>query len=571
MNPALSRAFDRTDIGLSRFIVPAGAALLEPGDRADRLFIVREGLLGVLAPDATPPRPIGFVRRGETVGEMALLAGTPRTRRVVAMRDSVVEAMSADRLLACAADDPALMIELAQLVARRAGDQDTAPALPRAILIVGLDRRVDPRGLAEALAASSRALGFTAAVLDCRSVDAEPRALGRAEDDHDLIFVSAQADEDDWATACRRHVDRVLLLGHADRPPPVDCALCSSEPLQANGLVELALEHSAAAHQPTSAWMHATSTTRVHHLGLGPEGTARLARSLTGTGIGLALSGGGARAFAHVGAVRALHEAGVAIDAVAGTSMGAIVAAGVASGWDDHELDERMRDAFVTSNPLDDIALPIVAMTRGRKVEARLRRHFGDRRIEDLGIPFLCGSTNLTTGRYDRHEQGEIVDALRASISLPGILPPVVRDGCVLVDGGLLRNLPSEALREGHMGTVIGCDVSRAIGLAPREVMAPSSWIGWFASGAWRRGPPLVSILMRSATISSRVEIANARKACDLYVMPELDMIEIRDWKAYPRAVEAGYRAMACALDAGRDPLTHLRATREARRGSGQP
>jgi NTE family protein len=222
-------------------------------------------------------------------------------------------------------------------------------------------------------------------------------------------------------------------------------------------------------------------------------------------------------------------------------------------------MDQRMRAAFVTSSPLDDIALPIIAMTRGRKVEARLAEHFGDIDIADLDLPYFCVSANLTSGHHHAHDRGPLVRALRASISLPGVLPPVIDNGQVLVDGGVLRNLPTDLLRARHGGTVIGSDVSRAAGLSPEDVMPPASWWRWFISGAWRRGPPIVSILMRTATISAGSEIAFARNAADLYVMPDTGMVEIRDWRRYPEAVEAGYAAMRDALAKLDVPVANLR------------
>ena len=94
--------------------------------------------------------------------------------------------------------------------------------------------------------------------------------------------------------------------------------------------------------------------------------------------ICLVLSGGGARAYAHIGAIRALREAGTPIDLLGGTSMGAIIAAGVAMEWPDEEISRRIRHAFVDSSPLSDIALPMIAMTQGRLVRERLQEHFGE-------------------------------------------------------------------------------------------------------------------------------------------------------------------------------------------------
>jgi NTE family protein len=223
--------------------------------------------------------------------------------------------------------------------------------------------------------------------------------------------------------------------------------------------------------------------------------------------------------------------------------MGAIIAAGVAAGWDDRELDARMRAAFVTSNPLDDIALPLVAMTRGQKVARRLATHFGETRIEDLPLPFFCVSTNLTRGRVMCHDAGPLAPALRATISLPGILPPAVMGGDVLVDGGALRNLPADLMRERHAGPLIAIDVGRNRGLGPDDVRQPGL-ARFLLSGAWRAGPPIVSILMRSATVASSVDSAALRASADVVIEPDVGSIEIRDWKRYDSAVAAGEAAL---------------------------
>lgn len=192
--------------------------------------------------------------------------------------------------------------------------------------------------------------------------------------------------EMNWSAECRRQADRMLLVGHSAEPAPTDCPMCVTEPLRVSALVDLVLVHAGSRPRSSSAWLDVVEPGRLHHL-LPDDDCDRLARSLTGSGVALVLSGGGARAFAHVGAVRALRRAGVPIDAVCGTSMGAIVAAGVAAGWDDREMEQRMRASFVTSNPLDDISLPLVAMTRGRKVDRRLEQQFGDWDIADLPCP----------------------------------------------------------------------------------------------------------------------------------------------------------------------------------------
>jgi NTE family protein len=563
---AVAALFD--DPGLADCIasskVAGGTVLYEAGDVSKAVYLVRRGLLAVLRPGADKRnRLVGYVRAREYVGEMGVLAGAPRTATVVALRDSIVDMLPAADLLRQLSGQSMLAAELAYAIVRRARGDAVAQPRAQIVLIASVMPGADPVALAHDIADQCMRTGIKAVALARNDVGADDERIDQAEASNALVLLAARHDEEAWLDACRRQVDRILLLGRADTAPQHDCELCSTEPLQANQLVDLVLVRPAGTlSQSAHHWLKSTNATRLFHVDDAGGGVVRLARILTGTSVGLALSGGGARAFAHIGAVRALREAKIELDLVCGTSMGAIVAAGVAAGWDDAELDHRMRAAFVASSPLDDIAFPIVAMTRGHKVENRLQTHFGSLDIADLETPFFCLSANLTSGRSHIHDRGPLTRALRASISLPGVLPPVVEDGQVLVDGGVLRNLPTELLRARHDGTVIGCDVSRSAGLTPAEVMPPPSWLRWWASGAWRRGPPIVSILMRSATVGTVAEIAAARDAADLYVMPDTGMVEIRDWRAYPQAVEAGYDAMRAALEQLDKPVAALRRMR---------
>ncbi|EQD70335.1 Patatin domain protein, partial [mine drainage metagenome] len=158
-----------------------------------------------------------------------------------------------------------------------------------------------------------------------------------------------------------------------------------------------------------------------HHHVQSPADYARLARVLTGRAVGLVLSGGGARGFAHIGAVKALREAGIPIDMVGGTSMGGILGAGVAGHWSVTELTDRFRHYFVESRPLRDYTLPFVSLVSGRKVSRMLFEAFGELAIEDLPLSFFCVSSNLTTGHPYVHRRGELWRALRASVSVPGV------------------------------------------------------------------------------------------------------------------------------------------------------
>lgn len=572
-NPAIRQLFARAEaFGGRSFVLAGGQHLFEIGSPPDDLFFVTSGRLAVLRPDPEGRlHSIGIVHSGEIAGEMAFLDAAPHSSRLVALRDCEMASIPSARFFEEANTNPALMGELARLLLRRirTGTARTLSSEANVICIAALDG-TDPVVTAHALCAELRHLSHSCVVITSESVALSQDWLVRAEHDHDFVLLTARVEETGWAEACRRQADRLLLIGNGAEPPPRDCAICEADPLSESQLINLVLvrdDHRGPSH--TADWLTAVRPSRHYHLVNGSrEDAARLSRAIAGYGVGLVLSGGGARAFAHVGAIRALRQAGVPIDQVGGTSMGAVIAAGVAMGWDDGELDTHVREAFVASNPIDDIALPIIAMTRGRKVDSRLRDRFGTVRIEDLRIPLFCVSANLTSGHHVKHDDGDLCDALRASIALPGILPPMVKGGDVLADGGILRNLPTEIMRSLHDGSIIACDVTRSAGLDAEEIRPPMSWIRWFLSGDWRRGPPIVSILMRSATIGTSADWLASRRAADLYVAPELGMIDLRDWKSYPVAVEAGYAAMMTSLETLDGPATHLRHRRMTAAGT---
>ncbi|WP_299004027.1 patatin-like phospholipase family protein, partial [uncultured Caulobacter sp.] len=324
----------------------------------------------------------------------------------------------------------------------------------------------------------------------------------------------------------------------------------------------------------SEAWVAATQPARLFHLREnGVADLQRLARVMTGQSVGLVLSGGGARAYAHIGAIQAMRERAIPIDFVGGASMGAIIAAGLAMGWDDGEMEARIQKAFVDSSPLDDIAFPMIAMTRGEKVRARLEEHFSGVEISDLWLPFFCVSSNLTSGAYQLHRTGELQAALRASIALPGVMPPATFNGSVLVDGAVMKNFPADVMRALQPGPIVGVDVTRGRSITPDDIVTPPSLWNWITSGEWRRGPPIVALLMRAATVTSGRDITAAREATDVLITPKLEGVDIRDWRAFEPSVKAGRVAAGFALDTLRQPVTTLRrrlSLRERQAASGR-
>jgi NTE family protein len=289
-------------------------------------------------------------------------------------------------------------------------------------------------------------------------------------------------------------------------------------------------------------WLTAQPGVSHHHV-TGPDDVARIARLLTGHGVGIVFSGGGARGFAHIGIVKALREAGIPADLVGGTSMGAIMGAGVAHRWSIEEMTERFRRSFVVVNPLRDYTYPLFSLVTGRKVSTLLHREFGDVTIEDLPLPFFCVSSNLTTGHSDVHRRGTLWRWLRASVAIPGVLPPVLHNGEVLVDGGTMNNLPVDAMRELGRGPVIGCDVGgdRAFTAETDDMDVPPPWdlVRWITNRP--RRPNIFRILWRAGMVNSSATTVAHREKTDLLLQPPLAQVDMLNWQEFDRAIALGY------------------------------
>ncbi|MCF8503499.1 MAG: patatin-like phospholipase family protein [Caulobacter sp.] len=567
---ALERLFDEArQTGDARwFSLPAGETLYDPGQPSQELYLLRAGRLGAFRREEGQERQfLGVIRPGEPAGEMALIAGTPHSAQVVALRDSEVLALSREDFFAAADRDPAVMTELARLMILRTRQAATQASIgePTVFGFVAVDAGRKIRPLVDKIALEIARMGHSVTVAGVEATHAPTEWFSNVEADHDYVLYAAEHVETAWKSIVGRQVDRLFRVGRGDKAPPAHVASYASETLQQQQLVDLILIQKADARYPAGAeaWLDATHAARLFHVREGAVADAgRLARVLTGRSVGLVLSGGGARAYAHIGAIKALRERGVPIDFVGGASMGAIVAAGVAMGWDEQEMDARIRDAFVDSSPLDDIAFPLIAMTHGEKVRERLRVHFDEVQIADLWLPFFCVSSNLTTGAYHLHRRGTLRHALRASIALPGVMPPAIDNNNVLVDGAVMKNFPSDVMRSMQLGPIVGVDVTRGRSITADDVARPSSVWRWILSGDWRKGPPIMALLMRAATVSTGRDLVAAREATDLLIMPNTDGIDIRDWKAFEPGVDAGYRAAVAALDRLDRPVTEMRKVR---------
>jgi NTE family protein len=450
------------------------------------------------------------------------------------------------------------MLRIARLTVDRLELSQSKPRGPRhsarTFTLLPQSVEVDIGGFASDFVKALSRFGRAELVWSVRAESHTSHWFHKIESANDFVVYVGDPTPGRWSSLCVRQADALLLLARAEgNVGPWQALAGSRESSMAPQRAELILIHDGKIARGAAArWLAAVQPGIPHHHITSSLDISRVARMLTGRGVGLVLSGGGARGFAHIGVVKALREARVPIDLVGGTSMGGILGAGVAQCWSVEELKERFHAAFVEAKPLRDYTLPFVSLVSGRKVSRLLRKDCGDIHIEDLPLTFFCVSSNLTTGHCMVHRRGLLWLWLRASVAIPGVLPPVVHKGEVLVDGGTMNNLPVDAMRELGRGPVIGVDVGAdtAFTTDSEEVDVPLPWqlMSWLR--VRRHRPNIFQILWRAGMVNSSAMTAAHREKTDLLLQPPLAQIDMLNWSAFDRAITAGYEYAVQRLEA---------------------
>lgn len=548
---------------LEWFVLPGGATLFEFGDASDALYLLRSGSLGAFRrnADSQIEERIGLISAGESVGELGLIVDQPRSATVRALRDSELLRLSRAAFNDLVQRQPTAMLEAARvaverLLMRRTGDLVSSP---RTLAVLPHDAGIDARAFALALQQSLGHYG-SCRLLDVAEATGQTSAWFAAQETASrFVIYLADAARDDWRELCVRQADALVLLADAGtQPSPWPERACQGAQQALHRPRHLVLRHSRGdiVCGRGANWLAAAPGAHLHHW-CRPDDVERIARLVAGRSLGLVLSGGGARGFAHIGVIRALREAGIRIDSVGGTSIGAIIAAGVAVGWSDEEMIENYRRAFVAGRPLSDYTFPFVAMTTGRRVSDLLRQAFGERHIEDLALPFFAVSANLTSGDAMTHRAGPLWYWLRASSAIPGVLPPVFHDGQVLVDGAVINNLPTDVMREQSVGDVIAVDIGAddVLHADVQEYASPHGWRLLLDQLGKPSRPGVVSILLRAGMVNSKAANADRRAKAGLLLAPPVTGVGLLDWMSYERAIELGYQYALREIGGPKDAL----------------
>ena len=546
---------DRIAARALRVRVDAGDSLFQQGDAADAVYVVVSGRLEVVRDEDGEPQLLRVLGPESVVGELALLADTERSASIVARRDTELLKLTRHEFDSLVAEDSRFTGELVRLMGvQLQRSRALEPPGPTAASIValipahlGLPIDKIARGLAEELGATGSVVRLDGPAVTPFDSAAEAELLERYEHEADhVLLVASESGDDPWRDFCVRHADRVALVAD-QRPPP-------SQLIAQRGLSGCDLLLVGAGELPgrIGEWLDALEP-RAHHLlvaGAELDGSlAVTARRLAGRSVGVVLSGGGARAFAHFGVLEELLAAGIAIDRVGGCSMGAFIGGMLAMGMDPDEIDARCYEEWVRRNPLTDYRLPRHSLIRGERVTAMLARNLAGE-IEELPHDYFCVAGDLHTAELVVHRRGPLYEAVGGSMSLPGLIAPHIRGNRMLVDGGVLNNLPVDVMAARGEGPVIAVDVTNRFEPPIAEV-APNG------RPKRRRGrqredprlPGFTETLTRALTLGSVDTAEAARTHAALVITPPSDGVGMLEFHQLDRMRAAGRQAALNALE----------------------
>lgn len=551
-----------------------GETLFRQGDPTGAAYIVMAGRLRVVVEaEGRPERVINEVGRGETVGEMGVLTDDARSATIYAIRDSVLAKLPRVAFFRMIEHHPPFLMSLTRAVVQRLRWQTdrsgASVASLSSIAIVPTNACVPLEEFGRDFAAALEAFG-SVTVLGSSDVDralCEPggslmpaddagsQRLSRwfedCEESFRYVVYRADADGSDWTNRCARQADLVVFVGSGRGPRGLGdgerrlTALWESGRAPRRALVVL---NESGAPAGTDDWLAVREVDEHFHVQRGVEADyARLARSLTRESVTVVLGGGGARGLAHIGVLRAIDEAKMPIDFIGGTSIGAVIGAmyAMTGGW--QEVRECWKQSFRT---LRDFTWPAISLLKGRRLNQSLRNAFAHRKIEDLRLPYFAVATNLTRAELVVSRRGEIFDAVRASVCLPGIFPPCLcSSGDYCADGGLLNNVPVDIMRRlAGDGPLIAVDVSSQTGLQadPHIRTETSGWrllanrLNPFSKKP--HGPGILDMLLRSTEVSGVAARNLTKPLADLYLEVPTDDFGLLEFSSLDALVARGYQ-----------------------------
>lgn len=553
-----------------------GENLFGQGDGSDEIYLLLTGRLKTRSISTTGFVTSSVVYAGGVVGEVSMLTRVARDATVIAIRDSVVGCFSRKSFELIVEHHPHAALYLAQILGNRFNEKHSLDGLPEnheTFILVSprYDFKIDR--FSNELARLMQEWGSTLCI---HSADAE-EALGISdislvatnrllksrctkwlelqEQRFKHVILITDNSWTCWNELALHHSDHLLVISDASKCHKINER---EEKIHRAGRLAKHLKKTLILIHPEVDSIISGTNKRLAgrnfddwwHVRQGNlKDMQRVARLATGNANALVLGGGGARGYAHIGVMRALEEQGIPIDKIGGTSIGAIIGSGFCMG---HHSNSVLALCLTHVKRIFDYTLPLLSLVKGRVVERELKEAFGDQLIEDLPISFFCISTNLTRAEQVVHDRGLLKDALRASMSLPAMIPPVCKNGDLLVDGGLLNNLPIDQMRKtaGRIN-IIAVDISPKLDLTNNNNF-PSDVSGFklllsrlnpFQKSI--KSPSILNVIERSMTLAAvnYSVMIQKKEMADLYLELPVETVGTLEYDKSAEIADLGYAA----------------------------
>ena len=463
-----------------------GEILFSQGDPSDNLYLLASGKLSTSVVIANgEPKNMDFIEPGESLGVAGALTNEPRSLTHRAFTDCILYKLPSKDFVELCHLHPSIMLDaiypvisrsrsLIQVLSSEKSSKNTVivPANKDTHLETFFEKVTEHANeLSNLIIISDYDPNFNDQNMDPLTLRDKIHALQKdKKHTHKMLFLLRSTDTPLGKLAIKK-ADAIYIAAHSDSPTLVDSALLEKINyrrchLQSNP--ELILIHPESTYLPrnTSAWLKQTDFVMHHHVRIHhAKDYSRLLRFIRGRAVGVVLSGGGTRGWAHVGAIKAIRESKIPIDMIGGTSVGAVIAACYAiheSYEDMHSRFEKIIEASNTSVSWRSLTWPIISLFNAKGFTDSQMEVFDNLHIEDLWLPYFCISVNLANNMEETHRDGILWERTRASSSIPGLIPPVLLHGELHLDGGLLNNLPVDVMRSmlGKKAKVIAVELN---------------------------------------------------------------------------------------------------------------
>ena len=455
----------------------SGETLVLQNGPADTVFLVVSGRFEIRVEGQ--PTPVAEVGVGQPIGEIAFFAGGLRTASAIAIRDSIVLELDRSSFEEVVLRVPALYNQLLASLARRLAEttarktSSTRIAAARTITLLPAGQHGVPVQFFDRFRATFAGLGKCLFLTYADVKERFPKLnlenssvvnwLNAIESEYDLIVYVADDKPTDWTRKAIRQADQLVLLAYGAAVPglsPVEEIGLAVHPSTHRRLVRIH-NRRVPFTTGTEEWLRERDVAMCHHVSLeDDQDFKRLYRRA----VGFVAGGGGGYGPAHVGIFKAFRERGVEFDILGGSSVGAAVLGGFAQLFTPAELDLALEDIFVTSRGFKRRTFPRYSLLDHIAFDRALQRQCQGAQIEDMWMPYFAVATDVDRAGQSLYliRRGPLWKAMRASCSIPAVLPPMFTDdGRMLVDGGVVDNIPLASIWIGatHFGAgFFGCE-----------------------------------------------------------------------------------------------------------------